>query len=95
MGTTLLVALTDIRISDKQKRKVSDDKVRRHMVYLETGEDLYPIDVCAIGDGTFTIAGNGRHRYLAYLYSGYSHIPVIVQNLQPSTGPASVGFFIL
>jgi hypothetical protein len=35
MGTTLLVALTDIRISDKQKRKVSDDKVRRHMVYKE------------------------------------------------------------
>lgn len=88
-----LVAITDIRVGDKQKHKVSKDKVRRHSVTLETGGDLHPIDVCALGDGTFTIAGNGRHRYLAYVNCGYSHIPAIVHNLNSHQAtPASVGF---
>jgi hypothetical protein len=78
MGIVQLVAIADIRVSEKQARKVSEDKVCRHIRALESSEELYPIELHLLADKTFTIAGNGRHRYFAYFRSGYSHIPAIV-----------------
>lgn len=74
----LLVAIASIRISQKQMCKVSLDKVSKHAHDLERGCDLYPIDLRQLGDGTYTINGNGRHRYFAYLRTGLTHIPAIV-----------------
>ncbi len=85
MKKVILLPLTSIRVSEKQKRKVSEDKVRRHLQFLETGNDALPIEVHALGDDTYTIAGNGRHRFFAYVFGGYSHIPVIVQNSDQTT----------
>jgi hypothetical protein len=75
-----LVAIADIRVNKKQVQKISKDKVNCHLRSLASDEELYPVDLHALGDGTFTIAGNGRHRYFAYLYSGYTHVPAIVHH---------------
>ncbi len=85
MKKVILLPLTSIRVSEKQKRKVSEDKVFRHLQSIETGNDTLPIEVHALGDGTYTIAGNGRHRFFAYVFGGYSHIPAIVQNADQTT----------
>jgi len=78
MDNVQLIAIAKIRVNHKQARKVSQEKVQAHRVSLEQGEDLYPVDVHMLNDGTFTVAGNGRHRFFAYLYSGYKSIPAIV-----------------
>jgi hypothetical protein len=81
MDQIQLLPIASLRVSKKQKVKVSHDKVHRHLLYLERGgEDVYPIDVHKLGDGTYIVAGNGRHRYFAYALAGYLHIPAIVQN---------------
>ena len=75
----ILLPIASIRVSKKQKQKVARSKVKDHLHDLEENQDdLYPIDVHALGDGTYTIAGNGRHRYFAYLLAGVSHIPAMV-----------------
>jgi hypothetical protein len=78
---TLLLPIASIRVGKKQSAKVSQSKVLRHLEVLESGEDVYPVDVHLLSDGSYTIAGNGRHRYFAYAMLGYSHIPAIVRNL--------------
>ncbi len=80
MGNVQFVAIAKIRVNSKQARKVSQDKVRAHCSTLEESADLYPVDLHELGDGTFTIAGNGRHRFFAYLYSGHTYIPAIVHH---------------
>lgn len=80
MDNVQFVAIANIRVNEKQAHKVAWNKVSDHARCLESGRELYPIDLYAIGDGTFTIAGNGRHRYFAYLHSGHSHIPAIVHH---------------
>lgn len=78
MGNTQLIAINRIRVNEKQAKKIAWNKVFGHVQQLEHGEELYPIELHKLGDGTFTIAGNGRHRYFAYVHSGYSNIPAIV-----------------
>lgn len=75
-----IVAIAKVRVNHKQVRKVSQEKVLAHRLSLEQGEELYPIDVHVLADGTYTIAGNGRHRFFAYMYSGYTEIPAIVHH---------------
>lgn len=70
-----------IRISEKQQKKVSRDKVERHKKWLmdHPDEDLLPINAHELEDGTFIIDGNGRHRYFAYLEMGYGVIPLNIK----------------
>jgi len=83
---SVLLPLPSIRVDKKQHCKVSDEKVKKHIRQLEeAGGELYPVDVHELGDGSYAIAGNGRHRYFAYLYAGYSHIPAVIRNPQPET----------
>jgi hypothetical protein len=73
--TPFFIPIGLVRVSEKQSRKVDSTKVRRHLAALEDG-DLMAIDVHALDDGTYVIAGNGRHRYFAYLAAGHSSILV-------------------
>jgi uncharacterized ParB-like nuclease family protein len=77
----LYLPIASIRVGKKQSAKVSQSKVLHHLEVLEDGGDLHPIDVHLLSDGSYTVAGNGRHRYFAYAMLGYSHIPAIVRNL--------------
>ena len=75
-----LVPISSIRVAEKQERKISWDRVERHRVKLEEGtEDLLPLDVHRLEDGTYIIGGNGRHRYFAYKEAGFKHIPINVK----------------
>ncbi|KPJ85611.1 hypothetical protein AMJ57_02540 [Parcubacteria bacterium SG8_24] len=75
-ATTEFIPICQIRVSEKQKRRVSRDKVERHRRRLEDGAELMAIEVNRLADGTYVIAGNGRHRYFAYLELGFTMIPV-------------------
>jgi hypothetical protein len=78
MGNTQLVVIAKIRVNKKHIKKIDWNKVFYHVQQLEHGKELYPIDLHKLCDGKFTIAGNGRHRYFAYVHAGYSNIPAIV-----------------
>ena len=56
---------------------LSRDKVERHRRSIQT-EDTYPIELAPLGDGTYVIAGNGRHRLAAYIAEGFTSIPANV-----------------
>ncbi len=75
--TTAYIPIQEIRVSKKQMRRVSQDKITRHMRRLDEGAELMAIEVNRLADGTYVIAGNGRHRYFAYLELGYIYIPVV------------------
>jgi hypothetical protein len=95
MDTVQFVAVAFIRVNYKQANKVCHHKVSKHVRELETGtSDLHPIELHTIGDGTFIIAGNGRHRYFAYVSCGYSQIPAIVHQQPYQERPAPAGFLL-
>ena|SRR3989344_5127146 len=76
-----LVPIEKIRVSEKQERKVSRDKIERHKKFLieHEDQDLLPIDAHELRDGTFIIDGNGRHRFFAYRESGHTVIPLNIK----------------
>ena len=76
-----LVPIEKVRISEKQGRRVSRDKIERHKRFLTEYEDqdLLPIDAHELEDGTFIIDGNGRHRFFSYRELGYTVIPLNIK----------------
>lgn len=62
-----------IRVSGKQLRRLSPDRVARHVA----AGDFRPIDLIDCGD-FFVIGGNGRHRYFAAISMGWRQIPAFV-----------------
>lgn len=79
MDNVLCIPIDLIRVSPKQARKVCPGKVAGHVAALEAGHEPMPIDVHELDDGSYVIAGNGRHRYFAYLAAGYSTVPARVR----------------
>lgn len=73
------ISIDQIRVAEKQLRKVSRDKVERHKQCLFKYDDLLPIDAHELADGTFIINGNGRHRFFAYKELGYTSIPLNIK----------------
>lgn len=71
------IPIESIRVSAKQARRIAAAKVAAHRTRIQTG-DVLPITCAALGDGTYVIRGNGRHRYFAYLEEGFPSIPVEV-----------------
>lgn len=94
MDTISLLSIACIRVSEKQQRKVSKVKVQKHLQSLEKDQgDVYPIDVHALGDGTYIVAGNGRHRYYAYILAGYDTIPAYIRNATQGAHSNTGSFF--
>lgn len=67
--------MTLIHVNRKQFRRLSPDRIERH---IQAGE-VMPIDVRPDGLGGYQIAGNGRHRYAAALRMGWETIPCKVR----------------
>jgi hypothetical protein len=85
-----LIPIDKIRVSEKQKHKISQDKVDKHIKDLsESEKDLLPIDALELEDGTFVIDGNGRHRYFAYSKLGYKMVPLNIKN-RPGFKPTKI-----
>ena len=60
--------------------RVSWSRVFEFVRSIERDDDIVPIRLCAIGDGTY-ILRDGRHRLQAHLELGISHISATIDNL--------------
>lgn len=51
------VPIDEIRITRKQFKKLSRNRIERHKQTLSSGviDDLMPIDVCVLADNTYTV----------------------------------------
>lgn len=74
------VNIKQIKVNDKQSKKVDKHKVEQHRKFLEEGGDMFPIDVVKINDTEFNICGNGRHRYYGAIAAGFTMIDVNILN---------------
>jgi len=74
------VNVKQIRVNDKQSKKVDMHKVEKHRKFLEEGGDMLPIDVVKINETEYCICGNGRHRYFGAIAAGFQMIDVNMLN---------------
>lgn len=80
MATLALLPVELIRITGKKRRGISPKRVRELEIAIERGDDVLPIRVHALGDGTYTIK-EGRHRFYAHIALDLAHILAVVENL--------------
>jgi hypothetical protein len=74
------VNIIQIRVNEKQSKKIDKNKVEKHRKHLEMGGDMFPIDVVKISDEEYCICGNGRHRYYGAVEAGLKFIEVNILN---------------
>ncbi len=74
------VNIKQIKVNDKQSKKVDMHKVEQHRKFLEEGGEMFPIDVVSINENEYCICGNGRHRYFGAIKAGFTFIEVNVLN---------------
>lgn len=78
MGTW--INIQQIKVSEKQLKKVDPNKVEKHRKSFEIGEDVMPIDVVKINENEYNICGNGRHRYFGAIAAGFTQIEANILN---------------
>lgn len=72
-----LVSIDAIRVNDKKLRKLSKKKIEQYAVAYDRGDTFPPIEVD--DNGSFYTINEGRHRFQAQLFVGYSYVEVIVR----------------
>jgi hypothetical protein len=70
----MFVSVEAIRVNRKKLRKLSNAKIHQYVRDCERGDEFPPILVEDCG-GFYTVR-DGRHRYQAYLMTGFSQIEV-------------------
>lgn len=80
MGQTVVIAIKDLRFTEKKRRGVCARRVEELRRELEDGRDMTPIKVHALGDGTYVVE-DGRHRIKAHLAAGVPFILAYVKDL--------------
>lgn len=80
MPKLMLLAMETIRSTKKKRRGVCPHRIEDLRMALEMGEEIPPIRVNYMGDGTFTVK-DGRHRIGAHQAAGMSQIWAIVENI--------------
>jgi hypothetical protein len=74
------VNIIQIRVNEKQFKKIDKDKVDKHRKHLEMGGNILPIDVVKINNNEYCICGNGRHRYFGTIEAGLTMIEIKILN---------------
>ena len=80
MAQELCLSINDLRHTRKKRRGVSPKRVEELRRLIETGEEVRPIKVHALGDGTY-IVKDGRHRIQAHIAAGIMLIWAVVENI--------------
>lgn len=80
MPKLMLLAMEHLRTTKKKKRGVCPRRIEELRIALEMGDDIPPIRVNAMGDGTFVVK-DGRHRIGAHHAAGMTQIWAIVENI--------------
>lgn len=76
----VFLPIETLRFSTKKRRGVSPRRVEELRRKIEFGEDVLPIRVSALGDGTYVVH-DGRHRIQAHIEAGIDCIYAFVDNL--------------
>lgn len=77
----LWLPIDQLRFTAKKRRGISPKRVEELRQALEEGDDIRPIRVHALGDGTY-IVKDGRHRIKAHIAAGLASIAAMVENLR-------------
>lgn len=80
MPKLMLLVMESLRCTKKKRRGICPHRIETLRMALEMGEDIPPIRVNYMGDGTFTVK-DGRHRISAHKAAGMSQIWAIVENI--------------
>ncbi len=80
MSKLMLLAIDLIRSTKKKRRGVCSHRVDELCFAIESGEDIHPIRVNLMEDGTFAVK-DGRHRLAAHKAIGMTQIWAIVENI--------------
>ncbi len=80
MPKLMLLAMEHIRTTTKKRRGVCPHRVEELRYALETGEDIPPIRVNRMQDGTYAVK-DGRHRLAAHKAAFMTQIWAIVENI--------------
>jgi hypothetical protein len=80
MSEAVLLPIEALRYTTKKRRGISPGRVEELRRAIESGEDVLPIRVNALGDGTYVVR-DGRHRIQAHLEAGIGLIYAFVDNL--------------
>ena len=80
MPKLMLLAIATLRCSKKKRRGICPHRTELLRMALEKGEEISPIRVNFMGDGTFTVK-DGRHRIAAHKAALMSQIWAIVENI--------------
>lgn len=80
MSEAVLLPIEALRYTTKKRRGICSRRVEEIRQALEFGEDIPPIRVNALGDGTYVVK-DGRHRIQAHLEAGIGFIYALVDNL--------------
>ncbi|KKT29662.1 hypothetical protein A3I36_00365 [Candidatus Giovannonibacteria bacterium RIFCSPLOWO2_02_FULL_45_28] len=76
----VLLPIELLRFSAKKRRGVSQKRVEELRMQIEMEEDIMPILVRALHDGTYVVS-DGRHRIQAHLEAGISVILARVKDI--------------
>ena len=80
MSQTLCLHIETLHFTKKKRRGISPKRVEELRRLIETGEEVRPIKVHALGDGTY-ILKDGRHRIQAHIAAGIMLIWAVVENI--------------
>jgi len=80
MTAVVLLPISTLRFPAKTRGGVSPKRVEELRRALESGEEMFPIKVHALGDGTYVVR-DGRHRIQAHLEAGISVIDAVIDNI--------------
>ncbi len=76
----MMVPITALRFTKKKRRGVSPRRVEEICQEIESGRDIHPIRVNALGDGTYTVK-DGRHRIQAHCLLKLFYVYAVVENI--------------
>lgn len=80
MPKLMLLRMESLRLTKKKRRGICPHRIEVLRMALERGEDIPPIRVNYMGDGTFMVK-DGRHRIGAHQTAGMTQIWAIVENI--------------
>jgi hypothetical protein len=80
MPKLMLLPMELLRCTKKKRRGICEHRIEELRIALEMGEDIPPIRVNLMEDGTFVVK-DGRHRLAAHKAAYMTQIWAIVENI--------------
>lgn len=79
-NNTMFLPIDSLRFTTKRRKGICARRVNEIRMQIERGDDVFPIRVNALGDGTYVVK-DGRHRIKAHIEAGCTLIWAVVENI--------------